>query len=205
MLCSQFLANALRPLHPSHEVVMHPLPWPRNQKDSLKSKFVEAVSPYLVDGIVPQANYKKVLSDIHTSAVKASIDAIGPNRVLGSIPLAIAKSESCLPRIHRTTLAQLRSGHCKYLKTYQKLIRKSPDDQCPDCQNGPHTTAHLFQCPASPTDLQIRDLWRHPCKAISFLASLPSFRDLPPLVPPLPPPPPEPPPPPLIPPSSLSP
>jgi len=54
-----------------------------------------------------------------------------PNRVLGASPPDISPLESLLPRSVRTTLAQLRSGHCRLLNTYKAHItNKLEPRQC---------------------------------------------------------------------------
>jgi hypothetical protein len=54
MLCAQFLASAMRPMHPSHELVFLP-PGPKKKKygrplkETLSSIYMEKVRPYLND------------------------------------------------------------------------------------------------------------------------------------------------------------
>ena len=80
LLSTQFLANALKPLHVSHAVVTTPLgPW--RMKETLQSKFCDAVSPFLTDGVIPPASYNQVLTTLHTTAVAKAIASSGPNRV----------------------------------------------------------------------------------------------------------------------------
>jgi hypothetical protein len=128
-------------------------------KETLASKFNHVVSPYLNEvGIIPGISQKRVKSDIHTAAVCASIAAYRVNPVLGTIPPPIHPSEESLPRAYRTTLAQLRSGKCANLKTYQHFINAVDDDLCPDCCSAPHTTNHLFSCDSHLTTLTVIDL-----------------------------------------------
>jgi hypothetical protein len=74
ILYIQFLASCMRPSHPSHETVRLP-PGPRkNQhgrplKETLSSHSLDALTPHLREGIIPEANYMKVKSDVHTLAV----------------------------------------------------------------------------------------------------------------------------------------
>ena len=195
LLSCQFLANAMQPSHPSHEIVTAACAPRPNMKPSLQTKYGSALIPYLTDsGVISALNYKKVLAALHTSAVNSAISRLKPNRVLDTAPPEINPEEKQLPRAVRTTLCQLRSGFCRGLRTYLHKIGSSDDDQCPDCHLTQHSSSHLFNCPANPTDLVPGDLWKHPREAAEFLASLPSFDYLPPLDPMLPPPPPEPPP-----------
>jgi hypothetical protein len=199
MLCTQFLANCLRPSHPTHEVVLLPT-GPRTNaagrpmKETLSSRFSAAVSPFLQNGIVPEPSYIRTKEAIHTAAVRASIDKLKPNPVLSVKAPEVHASELSLPRVYQTTLNQLRSGKCACLHSYLFFIKSATDDVCPDCNSAPHTTSHLFSCSAHPTTLTVWDLWRNPVLAADFISTQPSFDHLPPLNLPLPPPSPEPPP-----------
>ena len=85
-----------------------------------------------------------------------------------------------LDRKTRVTLAQLRSGHCPRLKTYQFKIGKADDDLCPDCG-----IDLLFNCPARPKGLTTRALWMDPREVAHFLSSHPAFDGIvPPVTPP---------------------
>ena len=130
-----------------------------------------------LNGIVAdETNYKEGLKSIHTSCVQATIDN-QTNKILNAAPPKIDDSERNLPRKTRTTLSQLRSGYSPFLQSY--LSRIMPDehqDLCPKCQASPHTTTHLFACPADPTDLTVKDLWHNPQTVASFLG-LPTSQD----------------------------
>ena len=52
LLSTQFLARALQPTHPSHNLVTSP-PGPRNMKNTLQSLLIHRVEPYMEDGVVP--------------------------------------------------------------------------------------------------------------------------------------------------------
>ena len=58
--------------------------------------------------------YKKVLKQIHTTEVTKTLQNYSPNRILGSNPPEIDKSEMSLNRLARARLAQLRSGFQVY-------------------------------------------------------------------------------------------
>ena len=161
-------------------------------KETLASKFQDKIYPFLRDGVILGVNQNRVKKELHTSAVRASIAALGVNPVLGAVPPPIHPSEQSLSRSFRTTLSRLRSGKCFQLNSYQHFINALDFNTCPDCQSAPHTSSHLFNCPSNPTSLSVIDLWLQPVLAAEFIASLTSFNQLPPLNPPLPPPPPEP-------------
>ena len=172
-------------------------------KETLRSKCLPDVQPFLNgEGVAERGSYEATKSSIHTNIVRDTTDSLGPNRVLAQQPPPIDPTETYLPRQTRVTLSQLRSGHCARLLSYQAKIGKSPNNLCPDCGIHPHTTNHLFDCPAHPTSLSVTDLWRNTWRTAHFLQSLPSFDHLPSAGPPPPParrrqrprPPPEPPP-----------
>jgi hypothetical protein len=161
-------------------------------KKTLYSCCINKIQHPLQDGVILGINYNKVIEAIHVDKVAAAISSLPPNKVLGYPPPEINASEESLPRVHRTTLFQLRSLYCIHLKTYLHSIGRSDIPDCPECGLAPHTTNHLFDCPSFPTDLVVVDLWSRPCVAAAFVSSLPSFSHLPPVVLPLLRPPPEP-------------
>ena len=87
-----------------------------------------------------------------------------------------------LPQKSRTTLAQLRSGHCAQLRDFQLRLGKINDETCPDCELFPQNVKHLFECPAKPTMLSVTDLWDNPVEVVDHLRSSPSFNHLPQIV-----------------------
>ena len=196
MLCKQFLVGALRPAHPSYELVTcDPGPRADNRVPLLQSAYLADLSHLLgPDGAAAPDDHRAAIRAIHTSCVQHHISVSPPNRVLSSRPPEISLSESRLPRPYRTTLAQLRSGHCSRLNTYRNTIGISDTDLCPECNSEPHTTQHLFDCDSSPTPLSVEDLWTDPVAVARHLTSLTAFAALPTLGPPDQRPPPEPPP-----------
>ena len=179
LLSSQYLARALHPNHPSHHLVSAPPPpGHRKLKHSLRSKCLDDVSPFLQDGVL-RGSTKETLDRLHTKVVDETKASFGPNRVLGTAAPDIHPSESTLPRATRATLSQLRSGHCSKLQTYRHRLGRVDDDLCPDCRVAPHSTSHLFECTAKPTNLTTISLWERPRDAAAFISSLTNFQDLP--------------------------
>ena len=88
-------------------------------------KFNSEVVPLSDEGITDVDTYRDCLRTLHSQAVVEAKANIVPNRVLGASPL-----ESLLPRSVRTTLARLRSGHCRLLNSY-KARTTSGSDVCP--------------------------------------------------------------------------
>ena len=172
-------------------------------KETLRSKCWDTVSPFINGDVINPGETKEVLNKLHVKIVSDTVDAFGPNRVLNAAPPLVHPSEKSLPRCTRAVLCQLRSGFCSKLNNYRHRIGASDTDQCPDWQSATHSTVHLFNCGSHPTNLTPTDLWERPREAASFLASCPSFNDLPDPGPSPPPPrsrhrqrpPPEPPPP----------
>ena len=70
--------------------------------------------------------------------------------------------KTLLQRRQRTTLSQLRSGHCKLLNSYKKWLKQSDSTRCPDCGMDPQDVPHLFDCVAHPNDLSPVNLWDKP-------------------------------------------
>ena len=181
LLCAQHLASA-RPLGP------------RPKKCTLQSRFLEPVSPFLTEGILPLTSYKLTIANLHTQYVQNAISNLDPNPVLNTPAPPIHPSETQLPRPYRSILTQLRSSYCSRLQSFQFGIDKSPSPICPHCRQDEQTTNHLFSCPSFPTTLSPIDLWESPVDVAHLLQSHPDFSQLPDL----PRPPPEPPPPPAI-------
>ena len=191
LLCSQYLASALRPTHPSFSTVRRPSGPRITTKTTLQARFGPSIAHHLSNGVTPPSSYDSIISSLHTEAVQLAIRNFPPHRLLGpTTPPPINPEESSLPRPFRSTLAQLRSGHCKALNGYLTDIGQTDDPLCPSCRGGIHDPPHLFSCPSHPTELGLIDLWDRPARTASFISSLPFFDYLPDL----PRPPPEPPP-----------
>ena len=180
LLCSQFLARCLVPSHPSHSVVTAPS-GPRQKKQTLQSAFLPTLTPYLSGGTLPPGTYKETLKTLHTAAVACAIGSRPANRVLQIPDPPVSVEERGLPRVYRTTLAQLRSGFSPALNSYLERVGRSNEDLCPSCRAAPHTTNDLFTCQAHPTSLTVRDLWDRPCAVAELLPSLGLPITLPPL------------------------
>ena len=180
LLSDQFLARSLQPDHVSYPYTSLDQ-GPRRLRHTLRLKCLADIEPYLeADGTVSRGKFPAIKKQLHTDIVGQAIDSLGPNRVLGRSPPPIDASETSLPRITRVTLSQLRSGHCVKLRDLQLRLGKTLDDICPDCSLFPQTVAHLFDCPAHPTTLDVSALWEAPRDAADHIRSFAAF-DLPPL------------------------
>ena len=86
--------------------------------------------------------------------------------MLDGRPSPISSAEKELTRKERSNLAQLRSGHCRLLCSYNSRIKKDVSlNVCADCGTMPHDVKHLFVWPAHPTTLIPSDLWSRPTDA----------------------------------------
>ena len=92
MLCSQFLLGALRSDHPSNAVVSAN-PGPRRIRQTLQSKFLQMVQPYLQDGVTPEDSNRQSLTEIHRGAIADVIASAVPNRVLAQPPSPVSAEE----------------------------------------------------------------------------------------------------------------
>ena len=112
LLCSQFLATSLQSDHASFPIVTADS-GPRRKKQSLQTAFSDQISDLLVDGCV--TDVKVARRTLHTRAVREAIGSRRPDVVLSAAAPDIDYSEADLPKVARTTLAQLRSGYCSAL------------------------------------------------------------------------------------------
>ena len=116
---------------------------------------------------------KVTLKAIHTMAVNQAVTSPRKNVVLDDRPPLTNISEKELTRRERTTLAQLRSGHCRLIGSYKSRISEDASlDICAYCGKTPHDVKHLYYCPDYPTTMTPLDLWNRPVDAIRQLSYL---------------------------------
>ena len=139
----------------------------RMMKETLFTRYRSAVEPLMI-----AKDRRTTLQAIHTMAVDQAVTSLGRN-VLDDRPPEINISETEITWKERTTLAQLRSGHCRLLVSYKSRISKDVSlDVCADCGKTPHDVKHLFNCPAHPTTVTPSELWNRPVDAIRELGYL---------------------------------
>jgi len=113
--------------------------------------------------------YLKRWQSYHSQAVVDAQSNFVPNRVLGTTLPELSSFECYLFRFVCTTLAQLRSGHCRLLNSCKAHITAGMTDVCLYRGVAPHSVEHLFQCPACLTQLTTQDLWDDPDAVADFL------------------------------------
>ena len=165
LLSAQYLVQCLDPDHVCHNITTMDAP-PRQMKHTLHTRHYPTVQPLLA------TTKKETLQAVHTEAVTRAINSQQPNRVLHNRPPPISLEEDTLRRPQRTTLSQLRSGHCRLLNSYQNRLKPTVDPRCPDCGVNPHDVPHLFHCTAHPNDLSTVNLWDKPVESIRELSFL---------------------------------
>ena len=121
--------------HPCHHLTTLPVP-ARNMKGT-PMKYNSEVVPLSDEGITDVDTYCDCLHTLHSQAVVEAKTNFVPNRVLGASPPNNSPLESLLPRSVRTTLAKLRSGHCRLLNSYKARITSGISDVCPECGVAP--------------------------------------------------------------------
>ena len=94
---------------------------------------------------------KATLQAFHTAAVVKAVQCHERNVVLDGRPPPISNSEKELTRKERSTLAQLRSGYCRFMGLLQGQNQEGCKPRC--LCTTPHDVKHLFVCPAHLTTL----------------------------------------------------
>ena len=112
---------------------------------------------------------KQTLKNIHTHSVEKCIEKYKHNKVLNAPAPEVNPEITKLNRNTRTALSQLRSGYSKLLNSNMSRIDDTIPDECPLCKQSSHTTNHLFNCQANPTNLDAISLWTNPIEAAKFL------------------------------------
>ena len=167
LLSTQYLARFLDPGNVCHPITTRSTP-ERQTKETIYTRHRNTVEPMMVNN-----DRKATLQAPHTAAVVKAVQCHERNVVLDGRPPPINNSEKELTRKKRSTLTQLRSGHCRLLGSYKSRIRKDASlDVCANCGTTPHDVKHLFVCPAPPTTLIPSDLLSRPTVAVRELSYL---------------------------------
>ena len=169
LLTDQYLLSCHDPLHVSHSLSRPPNP-PRQMKHSLFSFSSNRVNQFSLS-LPPNSSLSNSLGSYHTHFVSLAVSSLPSSPVLGAPPPPIHPSEQLLPRHSRVRLAQLRSGHCSLLQSFQHTIDNSIPDICPHCNSHDHSVPHLFTCQTLNLQLPLESLWTDPVSAVSALRS----------------------------------
>ena len=169
LLSKQFHLATKKQGHPNFSIP-HQVP-ERTMKADLGTLFEEEIGPLFSQQGNSKAQHNIGMRELHTSAVRSSIENASDNKVLGHAAPEINVSEKSLPRETRVSLAQLRSGYSSKLFSYLHDLwpNRYDSDLCPKCRASRHDTAHLFACPMDPTHLTPLDLWKNPVEVATFL------------------------------------
>ena len=165
LLSAQYLVQCLDTENVCHHMTKMELP-PREMKETIFTRHYQTVVRLLAN------NRKDTLQALHTSFVNTAVENMKDNRVLNNQPPPIKDEETHLSRRQRTTLSQLRSGHCKRLNSYKKRLKQSDSSSCPDCGMDPQDVPHLFDCTSHTNDLSPVNLWDRPTETIRELSFL---------------------------------
>ena len=157
----------MEPGNVCHPITTRAIP-ERQMKETLYTRHRNTIQPMMVN------NYREAtLQALHTAAVVKAVQCYERNVVLDGRTPPISNSEEELTRKERSTLAQLRSGYCRLLGSYNSRIKKDANlDVCADCGTTPHVVKYLFVCPAHPTTLIPSDIWSRPTDAVRELGYL---------------------------------
>ena len=140
LLSAQYLVQCLDTENVCHHITKMNLP-PREMKETIFTSHYQTVLPLLAN------NRKDTLQVLHTSFVNTAIGNMKDNRVLNSRPPSINDEETLLQRRQRTTLSQLRSGHCKLLNSYKKQLKQSDSSRLWNGSTGCTSPVRLHSSP----------------------------------------------------------
>ena len=161
------------PSHPGSRLRKRTLARTKQSLNSRYKHYIEALRDSdSGDEIFSHERYKSMMQSIYSNEVKDYMDTREDNNVLNSPAPEISADEEKLPRKTRRILAQLRSGYSPHLRAYLKRTGVEDSDLCPDYKKEKHTTNHLFECEANPTNLCVLPLWESPTEAANFLRLL---------------------------------
>ena len=91
--------------------------------------------------------------------------------------ISLAKDGNITCRKDAALVAQLRSGHCKYLAAYEHRIDPTKSPICKKCDEEEETVQHWLKCPATiqkrisifgQADISLGTLTKDPTKVLTF-------------------------------------
>ena len=163
LLSAQYLVQCLDPDYVCRNITTMDDP-PRQMKHTLHTRHYPTAQPMMA------ATKKETLQAVHTEAVTRAINSQQPNRVLHNRPPPISSEEDTLRRPQRTTLSQLRSGHCRLLNSDQNRL-KATVVYAQILESTP-TTFHICSTAQLTPTLSTVNLWDKPVDSIRELSFL---------------------------------
>ena len=121
MLAKQYAITCYNPRNPCHSLTTRPFPHRPQMKPDLFYKYENQLPNQRIE----EKEAKRLQKVLHTQTVNEVSSSLRPNPVYRSAPPEIHETESSLPRVCRTRLAQLRNGYCRILNSYVKNRRKN--------------------------------------------------------------------------------
>ena len=134
LLSAQVLARCMETDNVNNSITTRDTP-KRRMKETLFTRHHNTVEPMKLTN-----DRKATLQAIHTKAANQAVTSQRRIVVLDDRPPLINISENELTKKERTTLAQLRSGHCRLIGSYKSRISK---DTSLACGKTPHDVKHL--------------------------------------------------------------
>ena len=116
LISQQFAMACHLPQHLCHQLCHRP-----ERRRSLIGRFKHSIRQYLAVEPLSNISYKSAISSIHQDVVRTVIEN-SSSKLLNGRPPPIATAEQTLPRNTRTMLAQLRTGHSRFLCQYMNRI-----------------------------------------------------------------------------------
>ena len=117
LISQQFAMACHLPQHPCHQLCHRPPDDRPERRRSLIGRFRPIIQQYLAEEPLSSTSYKTAISCIHQDAVRTAIES-NSSKLLNGRPSPIATAEQTLPRMTRTILAQLRTGHSRIIGQY---------------------------------------------------------------------------------------
>jgi hypothetical protein len=171
LLSAQYLASCRDSSHPCHQLTLEDPP-PRTMKKTLNMHLKPLVDRASTLN-EPGASTVSIQKTIHSQVVDHALGSYAVNPVIDRRPPDINPEEKSLPRAVRSKLSQLRSGYSSMLHSYQNRLNSGIANSCPDCDQSPHDTVHLFNCPANPVQVNVEGLWLNPVQSAAELKLVP--------------------------------
>ena len=168
LISQQFVIAFHLPQHPYHQLCHRPPDDRPERRRSLIGRSKPNIQQYIAEEPLSNTNYKSAITSIHQDAVRTAIKSSSSKLLFGRPP-PIATAEQTLPRKTRTILAQLRTGHSRILGQYMNRFDPTARNHCHNCDQSPHDTRHLFDCPSKPTTLTVESLWTAPTETAKHL------------------------------------